>query len=42
MINRWLKDITDIAGVEGTMLVAHNGQIIEKRFLISSLSRLSL
>ncbi len=30
MINRWLKEITDIAGVEGVLLVSDNGHIIEK------------
>jgi predicted regulator of Ras-like GTPase activity (Roadblock/LC7/MglB family) len=30
MINRWLKEITDIAGVEGALLVSDNGHIIEK------------
>jgi putative component of toxin-antitoxin plasmid stabilization module len=30
MINRWLKEITDIAGVEGLLLVSDNGHIIEK------------
>jgi len=30
MINRWLNEITDIAGVEGVLLVSNNGHIIEK------------
>jgi hypothetical protein len=30
MINRWLNEITDIAGVEGVLLVSDNGHIIEK------------
>ncbi len=30
MINCWLKEITDIAGVEGVLLVSDNGHIIEK------------
>ncbi len=30
MVNRWLKEITDIAGVEGVLLVSDNGHIIEK------------
>lgn len=29
MVNRWLKEITDIAGVEGVLLVSDNGHIIE-------------
>jgi predicted regulator of Ras-like GTPase activity (Roadblock/LC7/MglB family) len=30
MMNRWLREITDIAGVEGVVLVSEDGQIIEK------------
>jgi hypothetical protein len=30
MVNRWLKEITDIKGVEGLLLVSDNGHIIEK------------
>jgi len=30
MVNRWLKEITDISGVEGLLLVSDNGHIIEK------------
>lgn len=30
MVNRGLKEITDIAGVEGVLLVSDNGHIIEK------------
>ena len=30
MISRWLKEITDIPGVEGVLLVSMNGKIIEK------------
>ena len=30
MVNRWLKEITDITGVEGLLLVSDNGYIIEK------------
>jgi predicted regulator of Ras-like GTPase activity (Roadblock/LC7/MglB family) len=30
MVNRWLKEITDITGVEGALLVSDNGHIIEK------------
>lgn len=30
MVNRWLKEITDISGVEGALLVSDNGHIIEK------------
>jgi len=29
MVNRWLKEISDIAGVEGILLVSDNGHIIE-------------
>ncbi len=29
-MNRWLREITDIAGVEGVVLVSEGGQIIEK------------
>jgi hypothetical protein len=28
-MNRWLREITDIAGVEGVVLVSEGGQIIE-------------
>ena len=30
MVNRWLKEITDISGVECALLVSDNGYIIEK------------
>jgi hypothetical protein len=30
MINRWLKEITAIDGVEGLLLVSDNGHIVEK------------
>ena len=30
MVNRWLKEISDIAGVEGVLLVSDNGHIVEK------------
>ena len=30
MVNRWLKEITDVTGVEGAILVSDNGHIIEK------------
>jgi hypothetical protein len=30
MVNRWLKEISDVAGVEGTLLVSDNGHIVEK------------
>jgi len=30
MINRWLKEIMDIEGVEGLLLVSDNGHIVEK------------
>jgi hypothetical protein len=30
MVNRWLKEIVNVAGVEGVMLVSDNGHIIEK------------
>jgi hypothetical protein len=30
MLNRWLKEITDISGVEGALLISDNGHIIEK------------
>ena len=30
MVNRWLKEITDIKGVEGALLVSDNSHIIEK------------
>jgi len=30
MVKRWLKEITEIKGVEGTLLVSDNGHIIEK------------
>jgi len=30
MVNRWLKEITDIAGVEGALLISDNGHIIER------------
>ena len=30
MVNRWLKEITDISGVEGLLLVSDNGHIVEK------------
>jgi propanediol utilization protein len=29
-VKNWLKEITDIAGVEGVLLVSDNGHIIEK------------
>ena len=30
MVNRWLKEITDVTGVEGAILVSDNAHIIEK------------
>jgi len=30
MVNRWLKEISEVAGVEGTLLVSDNGHIVEK------------
>ena len=30
MVNRWLKEISDVTGVEGVLLVSDNGHIIEK------------
>ena len=30
MVNRWLKEISDVTGVEGALLVSDNGHIIEK------------
>ncbi|TFH02969.1 MAG: hypothetical protein E4H13_00245 [Calditrichales bacterium] len=30
MTNRWLREITDITGVEGVLLVSHSGQVVEK------------
>jgi predicted regulator of Ras-like GTPase activity (Roadblock/LC7/MglB family) len=30
MVNRWLKEITEITGVEGALLVSDNSHIIEK------------
>jgi len=30
MVNRWLKEISDVAGVEGILLVSDNGHIVEK------------
>jgi hypothetical protein len=30
MLNRWLKEIVNVAGVEGVLIVSDNGHIIEK------------
>jgi hypothetical protein len=30
MINKWLKEITDVAGVDGVVVVSDNGFIVEK------------
>lgn len=30
MVSRWLKEITDISGVEGVLLTSNEGDIIEK------------
>jgi predicted regulator of Ras-like GTPase activity (Roadblock/LC7/MglB family) len=30
MVNKWLKEISDITGVEGVLLVSDNGYIVEK------------
>ena len=30
MVNRWLKEVADVTGVEGVLLVSDNGHIIEK------------
>jgi hypothetical protein len=30
MVNRWLKEISDVAGVEGLLLVSDNGHVVEK------------
>jgi AICAR transformylase/IMP cyclohydrolase PurH len=30
MVNKWLKEISDVAGVEGVLLVSDNGHIVEK------------